>query len=515
MVSPLEALPPELYTDILSQIPLEYLQETTYSLVRAVPRSPVPQYHLFHYVRLKRSHQIFKLYSHLRKSPDHVSLIRYFALESWEVSDAWVVNNLIALLRNVSGLRLFIGPNYSPEHLEEMFEKPIEELESISLRFRPYVQKATYYHFLKGAYFDSTLEAFSRWPVARLHALSIIQDPLDPLKAPTHFAQPLVFFRLDPLSTLVCSPLLENLLHFRLRIPARQPTRFLYTTPKALPSVETLDLSTCGVSLADVEGVLARFTRLRTLVLDQCHIVIPRADVQHDDGLWYWAILGKAMAAASHKAAKDREKTLRTWLEAHNAHLAGNAPAPEPAQVRQRRPRRGRRGLATATISLRNSPPRDPVPIPAIPPGQLPPGATVGQIPRIRVLPSKPSVVSFTATAPVLFGPDKHEAIRAEFERGWAEGIALLHAVFRRIKASWDNGMRVMKFDDDVVDSEVGFAGLVDVDDAEDFELETIELDERAPSQCPVLCLAGPRRNKHHVLGCGHEVVWDVWGDEL
>lgn len=137
MVSPLEALPPELYTDILSQIPLEYLQETTYSLVRAVPRSPVPQYHLFHYVRLKRSHQVFKLYSHLRKSPDHVSLIRYFALESWEVSDAWVVNNLIALLRNVSGLRLFIGPNYSPEHLEEMFEKPIEELESISLRFRP------------------------------------------------------------------------------------------------------------------------------------------------------------------------------------------------------------------------------------------------------------------------------------------------------------------------------------------------------------------------------------------
>ncbi|KAH9835889.1 uncharacterized protein C8Q71DRAFT_836782 [Rhodofomes roseus] len=541
MASAIESLPPELYIAILSYIPPQDLQRTVLSLTRAAPRSPIPAYLIFEYVRLTHGDQVFQLYRRLRKSPEDAERVRHFTLECWIV-DADVVVNLIALLHRMKEMTLFIGPNFAPEHLEDMFQKPKEGLKLISLRFRPYVQRATYYQFLKGAYFDSTLIAFSRWPAADLPTLSIVQDPLDPSIAPTKFAQPLVFFRLDPLSTLACSPFLEDLRHFRLRVPARQAARFLYALPNALPRVELLDMSTCNVLESDVEGMLGRFGCLRALVLDGCYIVSQRAVADGQDAeeaLGHWAALGKMMALAGAKYAREREKRLKLWIEASRERAAAAQAGEEAVQEQApapRRARRGRRGLATATISLRDSPPKDPVPLP-----KLPAGATAGRNllnQRIRILPSLPALRSLATTPPASVGPDKHDTIRAEFARGWSEGIAQLCAVRARLRTSWGNGVRIVRIDPDYEadeedgDGEDGLAGLMDVEDERAFVIKTQapeNPDENAErgsdkesemlgiddGSCPVLCLAGPGRKEGHVDGCGHQLGWEVWHDEI
>lgn len=46
---------------------------------------------------------------------------------------------------------LNVGTNFSPEHLVEMFEEPRLGIKRMEMRFRPYVEQATYYQFLAGA----------------------------------------------------------------------------------------------------------------------------------------------------------------------------------------------------------------------------------------------------------------------------------------------------------------------------------------------------------------------------
>lgn len=132
----LDSLPPELYSAIFVQVEPDDLQSSVLALSRAIPRSPVPIYHLFEHVRLKRPHSVFSLYRRIRGDTDTAALIKNFSLETWTV-DADVVLNLVSLLPKLRGLKLFIGPSFSPEHLEELFDKPQENLQYISLRFRP------------------------------------------------------------------------------------------------------------------------------------------------------------------------------------------------------------------------------------------------------------------------------------------------------------------------------------------------------------------------------------------
>jgi hypothetical protein len=47
-------------------------------------------------------------------------------------------------------LLLNIGTNYAPEHLEEMFEEPRSDVKRMEIRFKPYLEEASYYQFLKG-----------------------------------------------------------------------------------------------------------------------------------------------------------------------------------------------------------------------------------------------------------------------------------------------------------------------------------------------------------------------------
>lgn len=136
MAPTLDSLPLELYYAILSHIPTFDLQSTVLALTRAAPRSAIPGHLIFHHVRLRYSDQVVRLHRRLRRSPEDADRVRSFALDCWTV-DADVVVNLTALLHNLKELTLLIGPNFAPEHMEEMFQKPKEGLELISLRFRP------------------------------------------------------------------------------------------------------------------------------------------------------------------------------------------------------------------------------------------------------------------------------------------------------------------------------------------------------------------------------------------
>ena len=129
-------LPVELFFDIIAQFEPDDVTPSLLALSRALPRSNVPTYRLFENIRLRRSNQIFKLYQRLRNAPQDAARVRTFSLECWEV-DADIFVNLAVLLPSVVRLSLFIGPNFAPEHLEDLFQKPQVNLQELSLRFRP------------------------------------------------------------------------------------------------------------------------------------------------------------------------------------------------------------------------------------------------------------------------------------------------------------------------------------------------------------------------------------------
>lgn len=136
MSASFETLPPELYSAILDLFPPTDLQRTTLSLLKALPKSPIPEHYLFSRIHLKRAEQVVQLNLRLRKARANAEWVKDFSLETWTV-DADVAVNLIHLLPQIKELTLFVGPNFSPEHLEEIFESPMPTLQFISLRFRP------------------------------------------------------------------------------------------------------------------------------------------------------------------------------------------------------------------------------------------------------------------------------------------------------------------------------------------------------------------------------------------
>lgn len=491
-VMQLDRLPAELYSAIISHLPADSFQQDVLALTRAIPRSPVPIHHLLERIRLKHAQQIVQLYTRLRNATDERNLVKDFGVVTWTV-DADVLVNLLGILPRISSLLLFVGPYFTPEHLEDIFHKPREDLRFLSLRFRPYVEKATYFQFLKGAYFDTTLIALSRWPSYKLPTLSIVQDPPEPLiSSAKHFAQPLVFFRLEPISVLLCSEYISSLTHLRLRIPSRQVSRFISSIPASVPALRLLDLSTCNILSSDMEGMLIRFHGLQHLILDECSVARDQSQATE------WNNIGKICATATVRRAKAREKELKTWLQ-HNAATATTPVSmPQPAA---RRIRPGRRGLATATISLREEPTASEPDIIHVPAGIV--------IPKVRVIPSPPTLLSLCTSASFITDV-QHQTIREEFERGWDEGLAQLAAVKSRLYGSWKNGVRMMRITANA--SGGGYDGLEAIEGENAFHSEE---DDNASLSPPVLCLAGSGTSGKHVEGCGHNIAWNVWNDTI
>jgi hypothetical protein len=345
----------------------------------------------------------------------------------------------------------------------------------------------------QGAYFDTTLTALSRWPPYELPTLSIVQDPLDPAIASVqHFAQPLVFFRLDPISVLLCSPYLSSLTHLRLRIPSRQVSRFISNIPSALPALRLLDLSTCNILVSDMEAILVRFHNLQHLILDGCSVARDQSHVGE------WVNVGKTCATATIRRAKAREKELKTWLERNAAgFLHSDTMPPGEAQPIARPRRPGRRGLATATISLREAPTASVSDITHVPAGIV--------IPKIRIVPSSPILLSLSTSSSII-SDTQHQTIREDFEKGWNEGVALLSVVKSRLYQSWRNGVRMMRMTAD--------AGMDGLNGLEDIGIENA-FQSHPELDAPILCLAGPDTLGKHVQGCSHNFAWDVWDDTI
>ncbi|KAF9011122.1 hypothetical protein BDQ17DRAFT_1387587 [Cyathus striatus] len=526
----LHDLPSEIYLAILSFVPSSDLQHTVLSLSRVLPYSPIPIELLYRSIRLKRPLQVIQLYHRLRSSAKAVAShsntksivhwIREFSLECW-TADAEVVINILGLIPQLESLSIWIGANnFTPEHLEELFMEPIDGLGYLSLRFKPYVQQANYYQFLKGAYFDSTLRALARWPAGSIPVLSLTQDAPDPkFTTKKTFAQPIVFFQLDPyLSAMLHSPALTHTASsLRLRIPSRPVARSLCFPPpphavenvsevRYIAPLKYLDLSTCGVIETELDTIMIRFKGLKHLVLDKCTVL--RGEMREGE----WSALGKRCAMIGATRAREREKKLKAFLESQAASLQMHVQVAEGAeqQARPARTRRGRRGLATATISLRDRP-EEPAPRPSV--VNLPRSA----VPKIRILPPLPSLMTLCMTPSAIIQPDRYTTLRAEFETGWAEGIGLLRVGRARLRTSASNGIRVVRFVDDNHEiTDQGLDGLEDID-IEDEDAFDVPVGEDAVGGIPppVLCFVGGARTAEHAIGCGHSIGWDIWKDDL
>lgn len=132
----LDGLPGELLHDIVSHFDQADFKQSLVSLSKAIPRSPVPTYLLFEKIHLTRGEQVFQLYRRLRHAPVDAARVREFAFESWN-ADADIFVNLMALLPSLTSLKVYIGPSFAPEHMEEIFQRPREQLRFLSMRFRP------------------------------------------------------------------------------------------------------------------------------------------------------------------------------------------------------------------------------------------------------------------------------------------------------------------------------------------------------------------------------------------
>jgi hypothetical protein len=247
------------------------------------------------------------------------------------------------------------------------------------------------------------------------------------------------------------------------------------------------------VSEFEVDELLVRFNDLRHLILDDCNVL--RGEWRESD----WAILGKSCALAGAKRSKKREKKIKEWQEKNSVTVDG---VQTMMVVQEQRPikkaKKGRRGLAMPTITLREKGNEQ---------GSGTAVSTTGvDVPRIRMLPSLPSLVSFATTTHPSIGEDGHSSIRREFASGWLQGLKQLSAMRKRMLQSYANGVRIVREDsDNIVTEEVGLEGLVDLvaGDEDLIALNGDELLELFP--CPVLCFAGSH-TEGHTDGCGHHL---------
>lgn len=143
----LDTLPAELYDAVLSHLPEDSLSTTILALTRAIPKCPVPVDKLFETIRLSSAERFSQLHRRLRGlsgstarlHPD-ARFIKELRLESWNV-DPQVVINLLALLSephvNIKRMTIWVGPNFGPENLEDILQRPRTNLETLEVRFRP------------------------------------------------------------------------------------------------------------------------------------------------------------------------------------------------------------------------------------------------------------------------------------------------------------------------------------------------------------------------------------------
>ncbi|KAI0094262.1 hypothetical protein BDY19DRAFT_999517 [Irpex rosettiformis] len=479
-------LPTELYNAIVTCLKQDANDhhEFTRSLLalsRAIPRSPLPLDLLLRCIILRTPVQAQRLFIRLFKDPALAQLVEVFKYECFE-ADADIIVNLLKMLQSITTLTLFMGPNFAPEHLEEIFASPRTNLKSLSLRFRPYVKKASYLQFMKGVYFDSTLSYLSKWPRSSLPKLSIIQDPLDASIAPEKkFAQPIVFFRLDPISILSTSSFASSLTSLRFRIPFRHIVPHLHKYQQSLPEVQFLDIATCSITESELEGLLVDSKGIHTLILDGCPIVSQRGDaldVAEAQALEQWTSLGKTLALVGVKRAHEREKKIKKWIEKQESAVVSG----KSNEGESRKAKRGRKGIANATFMIRDAAREETntIQVPSVLSVSTslkgkerankpsPSGPKLGessnekskaavpltrsskkkkpQASNFRIAPSPSAIRSLSITAPMVSVKrndfkERYSVVKSAFGAGWVSGVRQLKMTRDRMRTTWHTGV--------------------------------------------------------------------------
>ncbi|KNZ59544.1 uncharacterized protein VP01_1707g3 [Puccinia sorghi] len=484
----LSGLPLEIWERILKQIPNSELQTTTSSLSRLLHW---PFNHLrFKHLQITNDKQLKQLLGNQQVS----HLTRSLSLIVWRLFDNHLLINLInnAAL-NIQFISLLIGPLFSPEQLEELFLSHKPRLQLISLRFNQNVSRRSYEPFLKGAYFDHCLDLLANWPEScDFHSLSFVQDPPPIHEQKSHLlnqgiAQPIILFRFWCITNLATSPIARNMIHLRLRIPARNiavaltnnTTRFLsiqvgtqeFKLPvDAFPRLQFLDLSTSMLSsvLNGLAPLLRRFPRLQHLILDRTQLIFParfEADMERvDDAL---RAMGTTVAASGIPRAME---TARQWRDLHKLivqelaqeRLRANGiprppddiPPPSPAAPKESSRRRGRSAYASAprwktaaTSASRPTAPVTVVPIQGSSASTTTMMLSAQRVPdKVTFVPAPSKLVSLCCgTALPVDAEEGATRIgwSEQFTIGWTSGMSKLESAMREKLAEHERAMDV------------------------------------------------------------------------
>lgn len=376
------------------------------------------------------------------------------------------------------------------------------------------MQKANYYQFHKGSYFDSSLTALTQWHGSSLQTLSFVQDPLPTDASLASFAQPLVFFTFHPLINLSTSPVGENVHALRFRIPDKNIGSFISAAPTAFPSLQTLDIATSSTAKNTLTLLLDRLYGVQRINLDSCKTLT--ANLRE---LTEWKAFGRDCALVGARRVKEREKEVKSWLESlRREHSTSQTLSSQTySNVHRPKARAGRKGLATASISLRGA--SDPTII-VQPPSQISGGSssnTAVPSQKIRIAPSPPSLHSISVSPPHLLvvpgGPQNegefHTSIRESFAQGWREGLGILRLTWTRLQISQSNKVaRVMMIKTKSNDPN-------SLDGLEDLEEDGWKELTNGSWDIPNLCLEGETSSSSHANDCVHTHTNTLWVDNL
>ncbi|EGF98328.1 uncharacterized protein MELLADRAFT_113618 [Melampsora larici-populina 98AG31] len=335
---PLFKFPTELWDLILSFIPNSLKSFTTHSLLiifyqSEQQQSIISNNHLFHSINLTSHSQLKTLINSIQSTNhDFKTLPRTFSLKAWKLKDNHLFINLLnQISKNLRAIELNIGPLFGPDQLEEVFENEKSNLKVLSLRFNQNVSKRSYEPFLKGAYFDSTIDLISKWSAksSSLRSFSFIQDPAPPpIKKKKMgeideggIAQPIILFRFETLKTFTSSSIGNRIEDLRIRIPNRNllpslTQKLNNPSSKRLSRLKTLDLSTTSLNHQSVLTILRNYPSIEHLILDRTHLIVPvRFDADQERVTETLKNIGMSVATVGISRALDANRAWREVVE--------------------------------------------------------------------------------------------------------------------------------------------------------------------------------------------------------
>lgn len=499
----LAKLPSELWSAILEQLDQKDQSSTSAALMIAFPKAPVDFKHVWMHIHLRNELQVKALNMKLMNDREMKLILqsqsylgqslRHTAM----LGDPYFLINVYESLKHVQLLSIFVGPAFAPEHLSEFFNKPRNNLRTLNIHFRPYLKRRSYYQFLKGAYFDSTLEQLAlNWPInPNLSRLSFIQDnppSLDhkeskerlPLHVeqsedlidhstylesysggptsyfkkriltddlPKKFAHPIVFFNLSHcLTQFSTSPFASSIEHMRLIIPQRDVATSL-AIKDSLPKVKSIDLSTTIMKVigpdANLSNLLRKLRNLEYLILDQTDVlgtdVTYTNVVARDRARKSARAIGQMSATTGLVHAKNIEIAINEWVAEQRASFMQfdesiierqqDERNEEVAQPR-RRINTGRRAFQ-ANFSIRTEQTPDTRTLPRLSNAAK---AYLENAPvKYLVLPELPKLKALTVGVSDQVKKCRREEWHKEFEKGWREGCNKVVETIEQIYKAW------------------------------------------------------------------------------